>query len=287
MKLGIAFSKLSIVFFCVMLVSACTHTYNNSLAPADWKKIDDFESSSPLEQWTLADTFNQTEPKLTNPQVTEVREEEQVNNRFLLKKPAPEGIVGNRKALSFKKLPVTIDVGEMYTLYARVNVESFPNNHVLGLSNLDPEGIIENDYNSLEPTLRITDRFDANVNFQNKGTLAVRKDKWYDRILNGKTQTYARPMETNTWYEIWTVVNNNKLADGGQKYDVYIKGGSEFPSQQKVYTGADFRMKRELPINYFYATCNGGPLDTPYGNGGVRYDDLYIAKGTILSSPLH
>ena len=156
---------------------------------------------------------------------------------------------------------------------------------MLGSSNLDPQGIIENDYNSLEPSLRITDRYDGNVNFKNDGTLAVRKDSWYERIINEETQSYASPMQTNTWYEIWTVVNNSKLADGGQKDDVYIRGGDEFPSQQKVYTGADFRMKRELPITYIYATCNGGPIDTPYGNGGVRYDDFYMAAGTVLSAP--
>jgi len=103
------------------------------------------------------------------------------------------------------------------------------------------------------------------VNFKNDGTLAVRRGDWYERIINEETQSYASPMQTGRWYEIWTVVNNSKVADGGQQYDVYIRGGDEFPSQQKVYTGADFRMKRELPITYIYATCNGGPIDTPYG----------------------
>lgn len=251
-----------------------------------WIKIDDFESESPLSKWTMVDTFNETLPKLDSPQVTEVRQEQTEDNHYLIKKPAAEGVLGNRKALTFTKLPVTIEVGETYTLYARVNVEAFPNNHVYGLSNLSPEGIIENDYNSLEPSLRITDRFDQNVNFQNEGTLAVRKGAWYERIFNTKTNSYAMPMETNTWYEIWTVINNKKLSEGGQQYDVYIRGGSEFPVQQKVYSGADFRMKREMPISYFYATCNGGPRDTPYGNGGVRYDDLYIIPGTVISTPL-
>ena len=273
---------------CLLVFSACTHqkTERTANALADWTKIDDFESEAPLADWTIIDTLNQTEPKIENPQLTEVRKDTNSNNRYLIKKPAADGVLGNRKALTFKKLPVSIGVGETYTFYARVNVQAFPNNHVLGLSNLDPEGIIENDYNSLEPSLRITDRFDGNVNFQNDGTLAVRKGKWYERIINEKTQSYASPMQTDRWYEIWTVVDNRKLADGGQKYDVYIRGGDEFPSQQKVYTGADFRMKRELPITYIYATCNGGPSDNPYGNGGVRYDDFYMAAGTILSTPV-
>jgi hypothetical protein len=284
--LTLAIKRLAFLF-CIFLVSACAHhiSPNKSTGSVEWTKIDDFEATAPLDEWTMIDTFNQTQPKIENPQVTEVRRETNSRNHYLIKKPAADGVLGNRKALSFKKLPIAIEVGETYTFYARVNVQTFPNNHVLGLSNLDPKGIIENDYNSLEPSLRITDRYDDNVSFQNDGTLAVRKGKWYERIINPETQSYASPMQTNRWYEIWTVVNNDKLANGGQKYDVYIRGGDEFPTQQKVYSGADFRMKRELPITYLYATCNGGPVDTPYGNGGVRYDDFYMIAGTALSSP--
>jgi len=132
---------------CMIVVSACSpqNTHNASHDSTNWKIIDDFESDAPLNDWTMIDTFNQTQPKIENPQVTEVREDPNIDNRYLLKKPAADGVLGNRKALT----------------------------------------------------------------------------------------------------EIWTVVNNSKLADGGQKYDVYIRGGDEFPSQQKVYTGADFRMKRE------------------------------------------
>lgn len=249
-----------------------------------WIMIDDFESSGPLRNWTLADTQNETYPKVEKPQVTEVRSEV-AGNKYLLKKPAPEGIVGNRKAISFRKLPVSIDVGQTYTLYLRLNVEYFPNNHVLGLSNYEPEGIIEHAYNALEPSLRITDRYDPNVDLKNDGTLLVRKDDWYDKIFSAKEQRSANPMETNVWYEIWCVINNSKQSDGGQKYDVYIRGGKEFPEQQKAYEGADFRMKRELPITYFQATCNTGSKDKPYGNGGIRYDDLYMSKGEVLSAP--
>jgi len=33
-------------------------------------KIDDFESASPLEDWTIIDTLNQTQPKIENPLLT-------------------------------------------------------------------------------------------------------------------------------------------------------------------------------------------------------------------------
>lgn len=65
------------------------------------------------------DTDNQTDRRIENPQVTEV---------------VYDGVVGNWMALSFLKLPTPVPVGESYTSYARLNVESIPNNHVFGLS---------------------------------------------------------------------------------------------------------------------------------------------------------
>jgi hypothetical protein len=253
---------------------------------SSWIKIDDFESANSLKNWTLADTQNETNPRVENPQVTEVRDEDG-RNKFLIKKPAPEGIIGNRKALSFRELPITINVGEIYTFHLRLNVEYFSNNHVFGLSNLDVEGIKEQAYNALEPSLRVTDRYDRQLEAKNDGTLMVKKDPWYDKIYNSKADRIAKPMEPSTWYEIWMVINNGKISEGGQTYDVYIKGGKEFPTQQKVYTRADFRMKRALPLRYFMANCNTGSVDKPYGNGGLRYDDLYMTAGVVLTSPLN
>lgn len=40
------------------------------------------------------------------------------------------------------------------------------------------------------------------------------------------------------------------------------------------------------PLQYFMTTCNTGPPDRPYGNGGVRYDDIYVTPGRNLTSPL-
>ena len=71
----------------------------------------------------------------------------------------------------------------------------------------------------------------------------------------------------------------------GQQYNVYVQGG-EFKTQTLVYKNAKFRMKRELPLIYFLANCNTGPLKKPYGNGGLKYDDLYMSRGINLSSPL-
>lgn len=250
-----------------------------------WIKITDFEQDEPLSDWTKLDLQNETQPRIANPQVTEVLFESKTKNHYLLKKPAADGIVGNRKAITYFPLPQPMLVGEIYTFYLRLNVAEFPNNHVFGLSDMGPEGIAKNAYNALEPSLRITDRYDPNIAYKNDGTLLVRKDEWYDRINNPHTKTYAGPMQTNIWYHVWIVVNNQLKASGGQTYDVYIQGGDEFPEQQKVYSLADFRMQREQALIYFSATCNTGPKEKPYGNGGLKYDDLYMASGRVLEIP--
>lgn len=250
---------------------------------ASWIKIDDFERPDAIEQWWRKDTKNNTRPKIENPQITEVRREGQGPNHYLVKKPAAEGVVGNRTALSYRKLPVAVDVGETYTFYTRFNIEYFPNNHVFGLSNLDPEGINRHDYDALEPSLRVTDKFESDGT-KNDGVLMVRKGKGYAKIHNEQAGRTAEPLQADTWYEVWYVVNNARASEGGQVYDVYLRGG-EFPQQRKVFTRADFRMQREHPLAYFLANCNTGPVEAPYGNGGLRYDDLYMAQGVVLTTP--
>ena len=246
-----------------------------------WLLVDDFERSN-LGAWEKRDTKNNTSPYVENPQVTEIRKEES-GNRYLIKKPAADGVVGNRKALSFVKLPAPVPVGDTYTFFTRVNVEYFPNNHVFGLSNLDPNGITEHDYNAFEPSLRITDKRESS-GLKNDGTLMVKLGKGYAKIENKALKQSAKPLTPGLWYDVWYVVNNAKLDQGGQTYDVYVRGG-EFEEQALVYQGADFRMKRELPLIYFLSNCNTGPSDHPYGNGGVLYDDIYMSKGVRLTTP--
>lgn len=251
-----------------------------------WLLIDNFEADKSSNLWIKADTKNETSPKLPNPQVTQRRIEhiDHTTNAYLLKKPAPDNVVGNRKALTYKKLPVPVKVGETYTFYNRINVESFPNNHAFGLSNMIPKDIELNDYNAFEPTLRVTDKTESS-GLVNTGALMVKVDNGYANIVNPKTKADAKALVPGVWYQIWYVVNNNLLSKNGQTYDVYIQGGAEFPHQTKVYSNAKFRMKREQPLIYFLMNCNTGPKSHPYGNGGLRYDDLYMAKNLNLSQP--
>lgn len=259
-------------------------TYAISATP--WLLVDDFERKA-LSKWTNVDTQNDTAPFVANPQITDIRSEGA--NQFLIKKPAKDGLVGNRKALSIIALPQTVWVGEVSTFFTQIAVERFPNNHAFGLSNLNVEDILKHDYNAFEPTLRVTDKYESN-GFKNDGTLMVKIDsddkyRQYDKIQNYDSNTPAEPLKTAYWYNIWFVVNNKALIEDGQTFDVYMLGG-EFTEQTLVFKNARFRMKRELPLTHFFATCNTGPMNKPYGNGGLAYDNIYMSKGINLSTPV-
>ena len=282
-KRGIMRVKYSLLLVACSGLLACSQ--NNQNAPsAKWLLVDNLEQ--PLKGWTKADTDNQTQPYVANPQVTKIEVEDTAKgiNHFLIKKPAEKGIVGNRKALSYKKLPKTVPVGETYTFFTRINVASFPNNHAFGLSNLEPEQINVHGYDAFEATLRVTDKTESN-GLVNTGALMVKTDKGYSNIQNYAQAQSAKPLDTNSWYNIWYVVNNASVKMQGQQYNVYVQGG-EFKNQTLVYKNATFRMKRERPLSYFLANCNTGPHKKPYGNGGLRYDDIYMIKGVNLTNPI-
>ncbi len=280
--------RLGVVVACVLLVfvpfTPEAHAGKDD-QNTSWILIDDFEADTKLSEWVNIDAQNDTEPYMPNPQIAEVRVDPRTGNHYMIRKPAPDGVVGNRKAIGFVPLPRPVSVGETYTFHTRVSVEYFPNNQSFGLTNIAPADIPGEHYDAFEPMIRITDKHESDGS-RNDGTLMVASGyKSYDRIVDPATGEPAAPMRTGEWYELWYVVNNATLKDGGQRYDLYIQGG-EFKTQQLVYEGATFRMQRELPLLSFMAICNTGPVDAPYGNGGVRYDDIYMAKGRELSSPL-
>jgi len=269
-------STLMCLLGCLAL-QACTPS-------SSWVEVDDFQGGALSSAWTNVDTQNQTDPFVPNAQVTEVASEVGGNN-YLLKKPAAEGVIGNRKAISFYPLPRAIEAGETATLYTRVKVEYFPNNHSYGLSNLSAAEIPDAGYDAFEPMIRITDKAESDGS-KNDGTLmALNGYKTYGKIQNPRTGQSANPMESGIWYEVWAVINNAAVEAGGQTYDLYVRGG-EFETQTKVFSGGVFRMKRVAPLTHFMAICNTGSKKTPYGNGGGGYDDIYIASGKDLSSPL-
>jgi hypothetical protein len=139
-------------------------------------------------------------------------------------------------------------------------------------------------YDAFEPMIRITDKAESD-DTKNDGTLMVLSDyKKYSKINNPMTDGSAKPLKVDQWYEVWAIINNAAKSEGGQTYDLYVRGG-EFEAQTKVFENAVFRMGRDAPLTAFMAISNTGSKKSPYGNGGVRYDDIYLAKGVVLTTP--
>ncbi len=279
--------KKSIMILSAILgCAACTDKPVADLegSASSWLLVDDFESG--LGQWTFVDVQNETDPFVPDPQIAEIHIDADTGSHFMLRKPAVDGLVGNRKGIGFAPLPVTVKPGETYTFYTRINVEYFPNNQSFGLTSVGAEEIPVLNYESFEPMIRVTDRTEGN-GYQNTGALQVLGggDMRYSDIFNPASGEPAKPLQTDEWYEVWYVVNNAPYDAGGQRYDLYIRGG-EFADQQMAFEDAVFRVRREAPLQYFMTTCNTGSKDKPYGNGGVRYDDIYMASGLNLTSPL-
>ncbi len=277
--------KNSVLLLAVFAVAACTIASPSVSGerPSSWLLVDNFESG--LNGWTNIDAQNDTDPYVPDPQISELRVEAEFANHYMLRKPAADGVVGNRKAIGYTPLPVPVGCDETWTFYTRVNVEYFPNNHSFGLGNVPMAEIPDYHYDSFEPMIRITDKTESD-GYKNDGTLMVLSgdEKTYSKITRPSTGAPAEPMKPGEWYELWYVVNNSRREDGGQRYDLFVRGG-EFAEQQFVFEGADFRMRRELPLTFFMAISNTGPKKSPYGNGGVRYDDIYMAPGRNLTAP--
>lgn len=273
-----------LIIILLSMTNACTSLKDHTESASPWQLVDDFEHPESIENWIKLDTDNNTQPYVTNPQVTEIRKEQGTDNHFLIKKPAAEGVVGNRKAMTITPLPIPVEVGQTFTFYSRIKVEYFPNNHSFGLSNLSQSEIATQHYNAFEPMIRVTDKYESN-GYKNDGTLMVMGDnKSYHKINQPLTGLAAQPLSTKNWYELWYVINNAAEAQGGQSYDLYLRGG-EFAQQTKVFEHAKFRMKRAQPLIHFMTISNTGSAKKPYGNGGLMYDDIYMAKGLVLTTP--
>ena len=247
--------------------------------PDAWILLDDFQSD--VDDWAFVDLDNQTSPPIPNPQVVELVDEID-GNTYLSRKAAPDGVGGNRRAMAYVPLPFNIPVSGVATLYMQFNAESFPANHVFGVTNRDGPTIESEQYNAFEAILRASDVQTSD------GTLEVYDASGYEKISNPATNTIANPMATNTWYETWMVINNGGKASGGQTYDVYVRGGPQFPEQTLVYENAGFRNDRENTLTHFLAISNAGADSTTnfYGTGALLWDNLFVFPGEELSAPV-
>lgn len=83
-------------------------------------------------------------------------------------------------------------------------------------------------------------------------------------------------LQLETWYEAWTVVDN-----AADTYDVYIRGGSNYPQLTLLKSDIPFRNGTSSTIGSFAISFN-----SDYCEGTFHFDDLHVdPTGTNLSRP--
>ncbi|MCH6258465.1 hypothetical protein MLD52_18030, partial [Puniceicoccaceae bacterium K14] len=77
---------------------------------------------------------------------------------------------------------------------------------------------------------------------------------------------------TDTYYSIWWVVDHE-----AQTYDVYVQGGTDYPAQTQVATGAAYRNQTfENLSKFFMLSSAGNTTQGVKGRDPFYLDDIYV-----------
>lgn len=92
-------------------------------------------------------------------------------------------------------------------------------------------------------------------------------------------------LETETWYEFWFVVDH-----GNNTFTQYIKGGTDFPTQTQLPSGApivaEYRNQTLDPLETILLVTTTGAADNRKGTDSIFVDDFYIdVAGENLGTP--
>jgi rhamnogalacturonyl hydrolase YesR len=83
-------------------------------------------------------------------------------------------------------------------------------------------------------------------------------------------------LQLETWYEAWTLIDNET-----DTYDVYLRGGSNYPGQTLLRSGIPFRNGTQASIVSYAISYN-----SDWCEGTFMFDDLYVFSGGLnLSRP--
>lgn len=105
--------------------------------------------------------------------------------------------------------------------------------------------------------------------------------------INLQDTAAGEAMETQTWYEIWFVVN-----PFNRTFEQYIKGGTNYPEQTKMtWDGnpdgnAAFRNQLLAPLDTILFITSAGNTTAIKGKDSMYVDDFYVdTTGRNLTSP--
>lgn len=210
--------------------------------PADWQLVEDFEDDFGWTVRTTLDAEAQLVPALHDPGGSKVFSLNSGNRR--------EGVY--RATTSMPAIPE----GGTATVYQRFCYTDPEIDVVFGVSD---RGVVDA-YDDYENGLRIYESFNQ---------LEARAGSEY--VIIGKDL-----LQLETWYEVWTVIDNES-----DTYDVYLRGGSNYPERQLVQSDLSFRNGRGSGLISYAVSYNGA-----LSEGTFLLDDLYIdPEGSNLTRP--
>lgn len=209
---------------------------------SDWVVVEDFEDSF---NWTVQKTVTSSERLRPDPNDLNGSRVFSINT-------------GMRTTGVYR---ATVDMpeirdGDTATLYARFAYDSPDIDIVFGVSD---QSVVD-EYSDYETGLRVYAAFNQ---------LEARSGDKY--VVLSKDF-----LELGSWYEVWTVVDNTR-----DTYDIYLRGGSNYPLQTQVGEDVPFRNGTGQSLARFAVSFNGALSD-----GTFYLDDVYLdPSGLNLSRP--
>jgi len=195
-------------------------------------------------------------------------------------------------------LPSPINEGEMATIFFRYRNDGIDNDFHFTVSDVpkttDESGnyITPGSWGDMEAVFRLT----------NDGVASVRDGPNYLLLGTGTDADSfeALTVETQTWYNIWMVVDNAE-GSGFDHTNFYIQGG-EFAQPTLLYAqqvdpntnepngdySADvyFRNGTTDPLVNVFIGTQSGWMDSPYLGDTFYLDDIFYVAGELTESPL-
>lgn len=210
--------------------------------PGSWSLVDDFEGTF---DWTVRKTVAYSESLVDDPF------DGPGSRVFSI-------FTGNLTPGDYRatvEIP-EIPEGSTATVYQRFSYDNPEIDVLMGISDLS----VVDAYNDYENGIRIYYQYNQ---------MEARSGGAYERIGDDLLQL-------ETWYEAWTVIDN-----AADTYDVYLKGGSNYPELTLLASDIPFRNGTSGSILSYAISYN-----TDWCEGTFYLDDIYIdSTGINLTRP--
>jgi hypothetical protein len=223
-------------------------------AQAAWESVNNFDSGS-----TSGITVARSNDEPTNGGISLIADPDDASKGILEMDPGIFGGDGTQTHNVWISIPFS-DISATGTLYARMKRGELVD--VVWGTSPTAEPASYGDYSSA-------------LRWEIDGIFDYREGSdGYPEVANGSSTA-------DVWYETWFVLNSTN-----QTYDAYIKGGTEFPEQTQVATGAAFRKQGTDPQNRFYVRMSTGDITNPKSVDKVWIDDVTVdTAGENLTTP--